>query len=389
MNITTYKRKVAIFNAYLGGHNLEYLHHLYLNAINDADIEFTFIVPDYFEDVKSTREWPERTNVKFYFFKFEAHEYLEISKSPLKKSWVLSKILKKTLDETGLSEAILIETIAFMPLLPFIIRRGTKITSIVYYIPKYHNYSKSIKKIVDKFNFWLLAKCKHFKKVCLLNAYGDAEEYNKVYKTTHFSFLPDPFNPIEVTKSRENIRKEHGINNSDILFIHFGSMTKRKGTIDILEAIASLKKEELVKKSFIFAGKVNNSIKNEFYQLVNNLKDKANLIIYDKFCEYELFGEICKAADYIIIPYKNISQSSGVCTYAAQFRTPVLGPTEGLLGEIIRNNGIGIAKPNLTPKTIAAFIADPSEADANLDNDKCSQYLKISTPKKFYNILVH
>ena len=389
MNKFEYKRKIAIFNAYLGGHNIEYLHHIYMNAIDDADIEFTFIIPDYFEVRKNSREWPERKNIKFHFFKFDANEYLEISKSPLKKSLVLSKILKKTLKETALREAILLETIAFMPLLPFIINSGTKITSIVYYIPKYHNYTTPIKNFLDRFSFWLLAKCNCFKKVCLLNAVGDAEEYNKKYKTEHFDFIPDPYNPIVVTKSRDDIRKEHSIKNDDTLFIHFGSMTRRKGTIDILEAIASLEKEELTGKSFIFAGKVSNAINEEFYRLVDNVKDKANVIVYDRFCEYEFFGEICKAADYIMTPYKNISQSSGVCSYAAQFKVPVIGPAEGLLGNIIRSNHLGIAISNLNSDRIAEVIADSKEANKEFKIEGCNKYIRRSTPSEFYKVLVN
>lgn len=389
MESTKYKRKIAVFNAFLGGHNIEYLHHIYMNAINDYDIDFTFVVPDYFVIRKKSLEWPESPNIKFHYFKLDASEYLKICTSPLKKSWVLSRILKRTLKQTGLYEVVLIETIAFMPFLPFLTKSKTKITSIVYYIPKHHSYNTKAKQLYDKLLFFLMLKSNRFKRICLLNAIKDTHEYNKTYRTTIFSFLPDPYNPIEVTKSRDEIRKEFGIDSKDKLFIHFGSMTSRKGTIEILNAIALLDKEKLVGKRFLFAGKVADAIKEKFYNIIENIKDKANIIVYDKFCEYDFFGEICKAADYILIPYKNVSQSSGLCTYAAQFKTPVIGPSEGLLGEIIRDNGIGIAQEGLDAKKISEFIVDPTNADKNFSKEACDIYLKRSTPKEFYNSLIH
>lgn len=393
MDTITYKRKIAVFNAFLGGHNIEYLHHIYMNAINDSDIEFTFIVPDYFESKRKMLEWPESPNVKFHYFSFSYSDYMALGKSPLKKSWILSKMLNNFLKKLNISEVVLIETIAYMPFLPFVTKRKTKITSIVYYIPKHHEYGKQIKnrikELSDKFSFKLLSKHRCFKRVCLLNAYEDAIEYNKAYRTTHFAFLPDPYNPIEVTKSRDEIRKDYGIECNDKLFIHFGAMTSRKGTIEILEAIASLDKEKLDGKTFLFAGKVTDAIKGKFYSIVENVKDKANIMVYDKFCEYDFFGEISKAADYILIPYKNVSQSSGLCTYAAQFKTPVIGPSEGLLGEIIRENGIGIAQEGLDAKKISELIADPTIADKNFNKEACDLYLKRSTPKEFYKRLIH
>lgn len=51
---------------------------------------------------------------------------------------------------------------------------------------------------------------------------------------------------------------------------------------------------------------------------------------------------------YILIPYTNTNQSSGVIGYASYFNKTVIGPKEGLLGQIIQsyNLGLTLSKPD-------------------------------------------
>ena len=189
-------------------------------------------------------------------------------------------------------------------------------------------------------------------------------------------------------KSSSDIRKELDIASSKTVFAHFGGLTKRKGTLDILDALSLVEKDNLEDKCFVFAGRVIEDIREEFYDKINRLKDKIQIIVFDQFCEYSLFAEICTIADYLIIPYRNTAQSSGVCSYAAQFGVPVIGPAEGLLGNLIQKYRLGIGVENINSAKIAKILSGNTYEDIKLDKLYTAKYLKMSTPQSFCQYLM-
>lgn len=383
---TINKKEIAIFDFYLGGHHIEYLHHIYMHAIEDATTSYTFILPNNFDKFGGKMSWPKANNIRFIFFELD-DKYVRSLKT-LEKARILSRLLKKFADKTGIKEFVLIETMVFMPYIPLYLGRKAKITSILYHIPMFSKNSSFKSKFYSKMNLWLLANAPCFKKICLLNSTEAVEFYNKEFKTKRFSFIPDPYVPIECEKPLSAIREELGISPSKKVFIHFGGLTRRKGTLEILDALFLVDKDCLKNMAFIFAGRVIEDIKEEFYNKINQLKEKVQIIVFDQFCEYSLFAEICRIADYIMIPYRNTAQSSGVCSYAAQFGVPVIGPAEGLLGNIINKFKLGVGFPALNSVKIAKILQENIYKEILQDKEFANSYLRISTPQNFCQHLI-
>ena len=378
-------KKIAIFDFYLGGHHIEYLHHIYIHAIENHDIDYIFILPNNFSMFKSDFVWPESNNVEFIFYELD-DSYIR-SLRFYDKSRKLCNLLKHFINEYNLEDVILIETIAFMPFLPFFISNKVRITSIMYHLPLFSKESTLKERLLTNINMSLIAHSKCFNRICILNSTEAVEFYNKKYNKHKFHFLPDPYTPIECKKDKKDIRQSFGISNESLVFIHFGGLTKRKGTLEILDALINIDCEKLKNKCFIFAGRVIEDIREEFYNKLEILKNKVQIIIIDKFCSYSLLAEICEISDFIIIPYKNTAQSSGVCSYAAQFKKPVIGTAEGLLGSLIRNNGLGYTIYNIDYKKIAELIYNEEYKNIRIDHTKSNIYLNTNTPKNFYHHL--
>ena len=374
------ENSIAIFDFYLGGHHIEYLHHIYMNAIDDVEISYTFILPNNFDKFGGKMSWPKTNNVHFIFYELD-DKYVRSLKS-FEEARMLSKILKKFVDETGINDIVLIETMVFMPYLPLYLRgKDINIRSILYHLPLFSENLSLKNKAYNQMNFWLLANAPCFKKICLLNSMEAVEFYNTKFKTKRFSFIPDPYIPIKCDKIPSAIREELGISTSKKVFIHFGGLTRRKGTLEILDALFLLDKENLKNMTFVFAGRVIEDIKEEFYDKIGHLKDKVQIIVFDQFCDYSLFAEICMIANYIIIPYRNTSQSSGVCSYAAQFKVPLIGTNQGLLGEIIKSNQLGMVIDDISPIGVAEAINNCR--NAIISDVKAMNYIARSTPKEF------
>lgn len=130
-------------------------------------------------------------------------------------------------------------------------------------------------------------------------------------------------------------------------------MAERKGTLDILSGILLLENEQLKDKTFVFAGKVQNSIREQFYSLMEPAKEKAHILVFDEFCSYRFLYDLCFTCDVIVIPYKDTNLSSGVIGYAALFEKPVIGPGSGLIGKIVKTNQMGITLENISDYAIS------------------------------------
>lgn len=156
-----------------------------------------------------------------------------------------------------------------------------------------------------------------------------------------------------------NIRSDFGITQNDILYLHFGGLNRRKGTLDIMEAIDLLSSEDLKSKVFIFAGKIDDNIKKEFYELKKKNEYKSKIIVFDEFCSYEFINNLCFSCDCILVPYHNTNQSSGVIGYAGYFKKPVIAPSKGLLGYLVREYNLGITLQEMDNQNLSKSILIP------------------------------
>ena len=192
--------------------------------------------------------------------------------------------------------------------------------------------------------------------VFILNDKSAAACLNRLYKTTKFQYISDPFNTINY--SGNNIRQALGIPSDNKVFLHFGGLQERKGTLDIMNAIYLLTEDERKRVTFIFAGKIYNNIKKQFYEKYEELKVKCNILVFDRYCDVSFLYDLVCSTDFIIIPYHVTAQSSGLLGFVPIFEKPVIGPSDGLIGKLIRRYKLGLMLPAVTPEAIAKVVVN-------------------------------
>lgn len=328
-------KRILIYEEKVTGHHLEYLHHLYTRAIQEDNIEFVFVLPEQFCELKKNFTWPAAQNVIVHIL--PENEISYIQKGRLKSALCGSKKIRSLVKKFHVDAVFSIYIDKYMPLLPFFIPHRVKLLGIIYdiYIYGWKDYSL-IKKLQALLFHCLYSKLSCFEKIFVLNDPVSAVYLNKIWQSDHYTFLPDPYSGVtDLIPSAER-------NDEKLTLLHFGGLVKRKGTLEILRALEMLPPHELKKIRVIFCGYVRDEIKNEFYRLVNLLEDKLDIEIYDYFVSYDFIEQMCARSDYILIPYENTGQSSGVLAYAAKYSIPVIGPANGMLGKIIRRYHLGI-----------------------------------------------
>lgn len=332
--------KTLIFEPTLSGHHLEYLHHYYLGALEKTDEEFIFLVHRDFKQVKHQYSWPQSNNISFQYIDDKYDSKLNCSNIYV-LGWNVSRILNCYVRKMGIDKVLLTMLMQFIPFIIFLLPRNVRVRGIMYKIYLYTEDKTSwLRLVAERLRFWLTARSKVVETVFVLNDEDSANRFNEIYNTTKFKFLPDPVPHVDVN-SVKNIRHEIGIPDNHTMYLHFGGLDKRKGTLDILNAIIATPSEMLKDKTFVFAGKQKDSLRKEFYTLLEVAKQKAEVLVFDEFCSYEFLYNLCFSCDVVLMPYHLTNLSSGVLGYASLLGKPVIGPKDGLIGHLITKYELG------------------------------------------------
>lgn len=101
--------------------------------------------------------------------------------------------------------------------------------------------------------------------------------------------------PSDSSSLRSHIRKELGIDDNSMVYIHGGKMCDNKKTIQVLDAFASIPNAN---NRLILFGSVDKSIESDFSQRL--AKDKR--IIYIGYIESQKVHQYFYAADFSLFP---------------------------------------------------------------------------------------
>lgn len=357
-------KMIVFFEPRLNGHRLEYLHHEAVRASLVKTDKFVFIVPHEFNEVKNQFVWPCSPNISFiYISDIEAPQYYQ--SNPIKCSWCVSKILRKYAKDLR-ADCIFLNTLMDgMPFLPLMLPKHTKISGILYgiYFWQKDEISK-IKQVYNRLVYYLLKYHHSFSKVLLLNDNETATRLNKECHNTRFVCLPDPITKID-NKKIVDIRKEYGISPEKTLYLQF-PIAKRKHTIDILRAIEETDTNLLKNKAFLFVGKLDDSIKEEFHKRINKVVQKCQIVVVERRLTYEELFNFCNTTDVLFTLYENHYMSSGVLGYSAYFNKYLISTGKGLLGNLVKSYKLGLCINDITPHKIAeALKVTPSKCISN------------------------
>lgn len=345
--------KILIFDPIISGHHLEYLHHLYMMAVKQPQDSFVFVVHKDFEKRRVLMDWPMAWNIIFDTVPVIKEQRNSSIIEMLKSSWRLCGALRYVVDKHNADRVFTNNIISFVPFAPLFVHGGVDINGIIYHIYLYTQGNASkLSRVLNRFKYQIMARSKAFGKIYILNDQDSADALNEEYKCNKFVGLPDPFVPIS-TESTFNFREKYDIPQTAKVFAHFGGLAKRKGTLDIIQSIRSLDNEKRSNYWFVFAGVVSEEIKDSFYHIYDELKNDSHIIVKDEFCSYEYLASLCQACDAILAPYHETDLSSGMFGYASQFGKPLIVPSQGLIGKIVRQHNLGVILGAINEKALS------------------------------------
>ncbi len=188
--------------------------------------------------------------------------------------------------------------------------------------------------------------------------------------------------------SKAEACKKLNLDPSQNYYLFFGFIRDYKGLDMLLEAIAT---DDIKKIDFklIIAGEYYANA--SFYEkLIEKLKVADKLIKHTRFISNDDVKYYFSAADLIIQPYKNATQS-GVTQIAYHFEKPILTTHVGGLAEIVLDGQTGIivdAHKDAVAKGIKRFYLDNNKSKyaENIKKEK-TKYTWDNFIKKIYKVL--
>ncbi len=168
----------------------------------------------------------------------------------------------------------------------------------------------------------------------------------KLFSTKPVIVSPHPiFNHFGAAIPKNEARKILGIEQDDKIILFFGFIRQYKGLDLLLNAMAT----ESIKKSNIklmIVGEFYEDAK-PYHDLISSLHIEQAVILHTHFVPDSDVKNYACAADFIIQPYKNATQS-GVTPLAYHFEKPMLVTKVGALADTVPNGKAGVVvAPNV------------------------------------------
>jgi hypothetical protein len=215
-------------------------------------------------------------------------------------------------------------------------------------------------------------------RIFILNDTSATIYLNKIFRTNKFEYLPDPIVTYEWKEI--DIRNRYKIPECSTIFLQCGIMSSRKYTLEIVDTIKYISNTNIY---FVFAGKVSEEIKKEFYENIEGIQ-KKNIVVIDEFLSYDLMFSLLKASDYVLALYRQTALSSGFIGHAARFNKPVVVRKEGLIGKIVKKYHLGHIVSSLDSLILSQELESILSKYYKTDNG----YLTSHTIESFSNIIL-
>ncbi len=199
--------------------------------------------------------------------------------------------------------------------------------------------------------------------------------------------LPDPayFDPEMAAPPPQFMQR---LPAARLTFLLFGVLTDRKGIVTLLDALCRVGPEVAAEAAFIIAGRVDPSLTEAVHSRLAKLAaERPGLRIHleDRRLSIAEIAVLVEGADVVLAPYKRFVGSSGVLLWAARANRPLLTQDFGLVGRLVRENGLGLTADTSTPEALAGAIDRMvREGPASfLDRAAAQRFIADRTPETF------
>ncbi|HUF09196.1 MAG TPA: glycosyltransferase [Rhodothermales bacterium] len=180
--------------------------------------------------------------------------------------------------------------------------------------------------------------------------------------------------------------------NSEIKTVSLvGSLARRKGVLQFMEAISLLPRRLSGNLEILLAGPIAEDILEPVQDWIEMLsKRDIRLNVSNRFMSDAEIERVIAQSHLVVLPYQKHIGMSNPLVRAAKYATPVLGPDFGLLGSLIRRHRLGITVDTQEPRAIMQGILDFLEPSRGIAFDPTSArgFAEMNTEDRFADTIL-
>ncbi len=196
-------------------------------------------------------------------------------------------------------------------------------------------------------------------------------------------YLPDPFpevHPVDQAEAKARLGMASGPS-----ILVYGSITERKGLVELLNACLTLDKHPVI----VIAGQQNDSMREYLASYARALTGR--IVVFDRFIPPEMEADLFSACEAVWVGYKDHYGMSGVLVQAYRFGKVAIATSAGLIGWFARNDKLGPLLEDLSAQSIRDAIdkaMNHRESDARPDAmSHCGDLLAQNTIHNFKRVI--
>ena len=197
--------------------------------------------------------------------------------------------------------------------------------------------------------------------------------YNRILRTQKMRYLTDY---LVDAPPLPNPRSYFQLPSDRLVIVFFGSIARRKGVIQFLEAIEQAFRDRpqlSAQVAIVFAGPIFPDVGEELARRIQDLRHSfrdAFIQVRDSFLTDEEVSTLICASDVVCALYTHHVGMSGMLTLAALHGRLVLGSDFGLIGELTRRFQLGVTCDTLVPSSITLALYEVIEQARSLTAER-------------------
>ncbi len=212
----------------------------------------------------------------------------------------------------------------------------------------------------------------------LVGGTSEKDKLNVLVPSADCEVAPHPvydrFHPGEHTKPKNCYKEKLDVASATCLLVNVGLIRKYKGVDLLLKAFSAIEDENA---RLVIAGEFYDDFQH-YKTIVDSSPNSERILIINRFLSDEEMSDYLHAADAVILPYRNATQS-GAAMAALACGTPVIASNVGALKDVIEPGVLGYL---VTPENVAelskmldTFIQDWKQGK-RLDSDVILQRVR-------------
>jgi glycosyltransferase involved in cell wall biosynthesis len=400
---TTVESHIMVFSPWCYGHHPTYLRHLisYWCQWQSLGI-LNIVVSEQFlkthaDVVELQKKCDNRKSIQFVTIAPQEQAGLETATSGWKRAFAQYKLINKYASLLKATQGLIIYFDSCQ--LPLVLGLSLPCYfSGIYYRPTFHysffvDYIPTLRERVQylREQIFLSRLLRHpqFKTLFCLDPLA-VEPIARLGNRDRVMHLPDPIIIEDPGKfSLKQLRTNLGIEPDRQIFLSFGRLSEgRKGIPQLVEAISLLSPEIQQKLCLLFVGEPDRKQLDAWLTPIHQLASLQIIACYGYVPESDV-NSYFQIADVVLAPYQRHIGMSGILLQAAAANKPVLSSNYGLMGEMIRRYGLGLAInstiPNEIAKGLTRFLLESS--DNLCDRVKMREFATANSAERFASII--